>query len=71
MQLKLQRTQRLGGAFGNKVLFCLDARADYAPAEQANIRKYKLGSEVIYMIDGAPSLPFSATSLAPAESLAH
>jgi hypothetical protein len=48
MQLKLQRTQRMGGAFGNKVLFCLDARAEYAPAEQADIRKYKLGSEVIY-----------------------
>ena len=48
MQLKIQRSQRMGGAFGNKVLFCLDVRAEYSPAEQANVSKYKLGGESIY-----------------------
>src|ERR1041385_6363560 len=48
MQLKIQRSQRAGGITGGTVLFCLDVRADYSPEEQDNIRKYKLGSQVIY-----------------------
>ncbi len=48
MQLKLQRSQRAGGVVGNTVVFCLDARADYSPAETANIGKYRLGGEVVY-----------------------
>lgn len=48
MILKLQRSQRLGGALGGTVFFCLDARADYSREEQSNIGKYKLGSQVIY-----------------------
>jgi len=48
MQLKIQRSQRAGGVLGNTVFFCLDVRADYAPEEQTNIRKYKLGGQVIY-----------------------
>ena len=48
MQLKLQRSQRAGGVLGGTVLFCLDARADYSPAESANISKYKLGGEIVY-----------------------
>jgi hypothetical protein len=48
MQLKIQRSQRLGGALGNTVFFCLDVRADYSPEEQSNVAKYKLGSQVIY-----------------------
>jgi hypothetical protein len=48
MQLKIQRSQRAGGVIGNTVFFCLDVRADYAPEEQANIRKYKLGNQSIY-----------------------
>jgi len=48
MQLKIQRSQRMGGLMGSTVLFCLDVRADYAPQEAANIAKYKLGKEVIY-----------------------
>lgn len=53
MQLKIQRSQRMGGAFGNKVLFCLNVRAEYTPAEETNVRKYKLGSEIIYNSQGA------------------
>ena len=48
MQLKIQRSQRMGGFTGGTVLFCLDVRADYASQEAANIAKYKLGKEVIY-----------------------
>jgi hypothetical protein len=48
MQLKIQRSQRMGGAFGNTVVFCLDVRADYTPTETSNIAKYKLGGQVIY-----------------------
>jgi hypothetical protein len=48
MQLKLQRSQRASGAFGNTVIFCLDARAEYSPAETANIARYGLGGQVVY-----------------------
>ncbi len=48
MQLKIQRSQRMGGLMGNTVHFCLDVRADYAQDEAANIAKYKLGKEVVY-----------------------
>ncbi|MGF1610378.1 MAG: hypothetical protein ACFCUQ_13340 [Kiloniellales bacterium] len=48
MQLKLKRTQRAGGLMGGKVYFALDARADLTEEEAHNVRKYKLGSEVIY-----------------------
>jgi hypothetical protein len=48
MQLKLQRSQRAGGITGGTVLFCLDVRADYSPEEQHNIRRYRLGGQVIY-----------------------
>ena len=48
MQLRLQRSQRTGGVLGNTVFFCLDVRGDYTPEEQSNIRKYKLGGQIIY-----------------------
>ena len=48
MQLRLQRSQRTGGVLGNTVFFCLDVRGDYTPEEQGNIRKYKLGGQIIY-----------------------
>ena len=47
MQLKLQRSQR-GAAISGKVIFCLDARAYLTAEEQANVNKYRLGSQVIY-----------------------
>jgi hypothetical protein len=47
MQLKIQRSQR-AAAISGKVIFCLDARVYLAPQEQANVSKYRLGSEVIY-----------------------
>ena len=48
MQLKIQRSQRAGGIVGGTVFFCLDVRGDYSPEERDNIRKYRLGSQVIY-----------------------
>ena len=48
MQLKIQRTQRMGGVMGNTAVFCLDVQAEYARPEAANIAKYKLGKQVIY-----------------------
>ena len=53
MQLKFQRSQRAGGVFGNTVIFCLDARADYSPPEAANIAKYRLGSQIVYNSEAA------------------
>lgn len=48
MQLKIQRSQRVGGVIGSKVFFCLDVRADYSPEESRNIQRYRLGPEIIY-----------------------
>lgn len=51
MQLKIQRSQRTS-TFG-AVVFCLDVRADYSAEERENVRKYRLGSEVIYSSERA------------------
>ncbi len=53
MQLKLQRSQRMGGVFAGTVVFCLDVRADYSQEERHNINKYKLGGELIYSSQAA------------------
>ena len=46
MQLLLRRDQKSG--LMGKVTFTLDARAQLSDDEAANIKKYKLGGEVIY-----------------------
>lgn len=46
MRLKLKRSQR-SGAFG-KVIFVLDARMELTRDEYELLRKYRLGSDVIY-----------------------
>lgn len=48
MQLKIQRSQRLGGALANKIIFVLDVRAQYNAKETADINKYRLGGELVY-----------------------
>ncbi len=48
MQLKLRRTQREGGIVSKSVIFCLDARVEFAPEEKQSITRYKLQNEVIY-----------------------
>lgn len=53
MQLKLQRSQREGGVVSKSVIFCLDARVEFTPAEQASITRYKLHKQVIYNSEAA------------------
>jgi hypothetical protein len=48
MQLKIRRSQRLGGVLGNTAIFCVEARAEFTHEEQFNIRKYKLGGKIVY-----------------------
>ena len=48
MQIKITRSQRKGGAFGGKIIFMLDMRAEYTEQERETINKYNLGAEVIY-----------------------
>jgi hypothetical protein len=48
VQLKLRRSQRASGVMGSTVVFLLDARAELTDAEEADVKKYKLGSQVIY-----------------------
>lgn len=47
MQLKIQRSQR-NAAITGKVIFCVDARIFLTAEEQANVSRYRLGSQVIY-----------------------
>jgi hypothetical protein len=48
MQLKLTRSQRQGGIVSKSIIFCLDARVQLTRDEQANVYRYKLGTQVIY-----------------------
>ena len=48
MKLKVSRSQKTGGMMSKSVIFCLDARAELTPEEADDVRKYKLGSLVIY-----------------------
>lgn len=49
MKLIIRRDQK-SGMLG-KVTFTLDVRADISDAEKANIAKYKLGGEFVYVRD--------------------
>lgn len=53
MQLKIQRSQRMGGLTGRTVVFCLDVRADYGAAETSDITKYNLGKQLVYSSQAA------------------
>jgi hypothetical protein len=48
MQLKMRRSQRASGILSKSVMFMLDARLDLNAEEVANVKKYKLGEQVIY-----------------------
>lgn len=48
MQLKLTRSQRESGIVSKAIVFCLDARVQLTAEEQANVSRYRLGSQVIY-----------------------
>lgn len=53
MQLKLKRSQRLGGVLGGTYFFMLDARADLTETEKAAVTKYKLASMTLYSSEAA------------------
>lgn len=48
MHLNLKRSQKTAGMMGNTIVFMLDARADLTPDEMADVKKYRMGSQVIY-----------------------
>lgn len=53
MQLKIQRSQRQSGLVSKAVVFCVDARIFLTAEEQANVTRYKLGSQIIYSSEAA------------------
>lgn len=46
MKLLLRRSQKKG-MIGN-ITFVLDARSELTPEEQENVKKYKMGKEILY-----------------------
>lgn len=48
MQLRISRSQTSKGVMTKTVVFVLDARTELTAEEQANVKKYGLGSQVIY-----------------------
>ena len=48
MQLVLRRSQKSTGLMSKTVTFCLDARVDLTPEESSSVKKYGLGSQVLY-----------------------
>ena len=48
MQLKMRRSQRASGMLSKSVMFMLDARLDLTAEEAANVKKYKLGEQMVY-----------------------
>jgi hypothetical protein len=48
MQLKIRRSQRPSGIVSKSVTFMLDARLDLTAEEAANVKRYKLGEQVVY-----------------------
>lgn len=53
MQLKMQRSQKKGGIFGNKTIYCLDIRVEYDQAEKNKINDDKLGGNILYFSSNA------------------
>ncbi len=48
MQLKMRRSQRASGIVSKSVTFMLDARLELTAEEAANVKRYKLGEQVVY-----------------------
>ena len=55
MKLLLKRGQR-SATFSNKVIFILELRAEISDEERANIQKYKLGNELLYVKNPMPNV---------------
>lgn len=56
MQLKIKRSQHVGGMINKSVVFAIDARAELTPEEIEAVRKYKLENELLYESDKANEL---------------
>lgn len=69
MQLKIQRSQREGGVMSKTVIFCIDARVEFTPAEQASITRYKLQKQVIYNSEASKKHLDSAAGFQSGNSL--
>ena len=48
MKLRLRRSQREAGMMSSKIIFKLEMQVDLTPEEQEFVRKYKMGSEVVF-----------------------
>ena len=48
MQLVLRRSQKTTGMLSKSVAFVLDARVDLSEEEAAAVKKYALGSQILY-----------------------
>jgi hypothetical protein len=48
MKLLLRRTQKKGGMLGGSITFILDSRAELTSEERENVKRYKMGKEILY-----------------------
>ncbi len=48
MKLKISRSQKRSGVVNKHVIFCIDARAELTPDEADDVKKYELGTQVVY-----------------------
>jgi hypothetical protein len=64
MQLKIKRSQREGGMMAKSVIFCLDARVEFSPAEAANIKRYRLQDQLSYSSEAAKAAAMGSAAAA-------
>ena len=48
MRLRFRRSQRMSGLMSKSAVFTLEARVDISDEDLGNLKKYKMGQEVIY-----------------------
>lgn len=48
VHILLRRSQRMGGVFGNRVIFQVNARTELTPEQLSLVQRYRLGKEVVY-----------------------
>ncbi|MBO9714245.1 hypothetical protein [Sphingomonas sp.] len=70
MHLKIRRSQREGGVIIPRLIFCLDARVEFAAEERQNIIRHKLQNEAIYR-SGAQRRAAEGSALAAANARAR
>jgi hypothetical protein len=63
MKLLLRRSQKKG-MLGGSVTFVLDSRAELASEEKENVRKYKMGKEILYYKEKVDTKGYNPESMA-------